>query len=566
MIKGINEELADAVARAAGITPHEAHTTIELAKQGFGDFASKIAFSLAAKEKKNPVQIASEIAQKIKKSDYIEKIETRGPYINFYLSDAFYADALKEILKEKKKFGIGKKTKKKVMVEFFHANTHKGVHIGHIRTGSLGEALSRIKEFSGDTVIRANFQGDIGPHVAKCLWGFIHLYNKNAPTEKRGVWLGKVYAEASNKVKDNETLENEVKEINRKLYAGDKEITKLWKETRQWCLDDFEKFYKEFGLSFDELYFESETEKVGTKVVHELLAKGIVKRDDGAIVIDLKEDGLGIFVLITKEGYPLYSTKDIGLAKLKFDKYDLDQSIHVVGKEQEHHFKQLFKTFERIGFERAARVSYHLIYELVMLPEGKMSSRTGTMILYEDLRDKLLAITEGEVKKRHADMNETEARDIAKKIALAAIKYSMLSRENNRVITFDWEQALSLEGETGPYLQYAYVRTRGILDKTNEKGRPDKAYRFNDEERALIRQLCEFPLIVEKSAHDLAPHHVANYLTDLAATFNKFYAVSPVLNAEKKEERATRLAVVEATGILLQLGLELLGIECPEKM
>ena len=568
MLKEVKSEIAKTIADVAQISEAQALAAFEIPKEGFGDMASKIAFMLASGQKRNPVEIAGDIAEKLKtkKIKFIEKIETKGPYINFYFSNEFYIEALKKILKEKEKFGKAKKTKNKIMVEFFHANTHKGVHIGHIRNIVLGEALCRVLEADGNNVIRANYQGDIGPHVAKCLWGFLNLYGGKAPAENRGTWLGKVYAEASEKIKENGELEKQVQEINLKLYSGDKETTKFWKMTRQWCLDDFEKFYREFGVKFGELYFESETEKTGKKVVQELLKKGIVKRDQGAIVIDLKAENLGVSVLLTKEGYPLYSTKDLGLAKIKFDKHKLDKSIHVVGKEQEFYFKQLFATFKRIGFKKAAEVSHHLIYELVMLPEGKMSSREGTMVLYGDLKEKLIEIAKSEVKKRHEDWPQKEIDSIALQIALGALKFSMVRRESNKVIVFDWDEALQLEGDTGPYLQYAHVRTNGILKKTKEKAKIGKSYAFTADEKKLVKKLAEFPEQVEKAAHDLALHYMAHYLLELATAFNKFYTTSPVLTAEKPAQLKSRLAMVQASSILLQNGLHLLGMACPKKM
>jgi len=563
MLSEINKEAEDLLYKASGVK-----TKLESAREGFGDLSSRIAFDLASKEKKNPAEIAKNLAGRMdaSKSKFFSKIEAVGPYINFHLNDSAYVFMLKKILKEKNKFGKGKKTGKQMMVEYFHANTHKGVHIGHIRTASLGESVSRILDFSGNKVIRANYQGDIGPHVAKCLWGFINLYHEKAPKENRGVWLGKVYSEASKKIKENEALEEQVQEINMKLYAKDKKITRIWKETRQWCLDDFDRFYKEFGIKFNEFYFESQTEGIGKEISLELLEKGIAKKDQGAVIMDLKDDNLGVAVLLTTEDYPLYHAKDLGLAKLKFDKYDLDRSIHVVGKEQEFYFNQLFGMFGKAGMKKAAEVSYHLIYELVMLPEGKMSSREGTMVLYEDLKNKLMEIVRGEVKKRHEDWNEKKIEDIAKKITFAAIKFSMLRRESNKTITFDWEQALSLEGDTGPYLQYAYVRTNGILKKAKIKMKLSDKYSFTDEEKKLIKELCLFPDTISKAAEALAPNVLCAYLLDVAAGLNRFYTTSPVLKAEKKEEGETRLAIVAATNLILENALDLLGIEAPEAM
>ncbi|NYZ77240.1 arginine--tRNA ligase, partial [Candidatus Micrarchaeota archaeon] len=495
------------------------------------------------------------------------RIDAQGPYVNFYFSDKFYAEALKKMLKEKGKFGKGKKTGKEIMVEYFHANTHKGAHIGHIRNISLGEAVARLLEFSGNKIIRANYQGDIGPHVAKCLWGFINLYHEKAPDENRGVWLGKVYAEASNRIKDNPELEAQAKEINLKLYAGDKRIKEIWKKTRQWCLDDFEKFYKEFGVKFDELYFESQTEGIGKEISLDLLKRGIAKKDQGAVIMDLKDEDLGVAVLLTTEGYSVYHAKDLGLAKLKFDKYkNLDRSIHVVGKEQELYFKQLFRIFEKAGMKKAAEISYHLIYELVMLPEGKMSSREGTMVLYEDLKEKLLEIVNHEVRKRHAGWDDKKTGEIARKIAFAALKFSMVRREHNRTIVFDWDQALSLEGDSGPYLQYAYVRTLGILKKATFKPKIGSSYAYTEDEKKLIKRMYALPGAAGAAADSLSPHVLCDYLLDLATELNRFYTTSRVLNAEKEEERETRLAIVAATNLVIGSALSLLGIEAPEAM
>ncbi len=571
MLNKAKEEIAKSIAKASGAKYNEALSTLEI-PQHFGDLTSKIAFLLASGKKESPVKIAADIAATLEKNKpkFVEKVEAKGPYINFYFSGEFYVASLEHMLREKKNFGKGKNTGKKIIVEYFHANTHKGVHIGHIRNASLGESLSRILEFRGNNVIRINYQGDIGPHVAKCLWGTTNIDGWMASGDDMGIALGRLYTNVSKQMEGNEKLKKEVQEINLKLYSGDKEVLKIWKSTRQACLDYFEKFYKEFGIKFDQLYFESQTEKIGKKIALELVKKGIAKQDQGAIIMDLRDNDLGVFVLLTKEGYALYSAKDLGLAKIKFTKYrNVDSSIHVVGKEQEFYFKQLFKTFEKIGgplYGKAAKVSHHLIYELVMLPEGKMSSREGTMVLYEDLKAKLVEILKQEVKKRHDDWDEESVENTAKKIMLAAIKFSMLRRESNRQLIFDWDEALNLEGNSGPYLQYAYVRTNGILRKAGYKPEIVKNYKFDENERALIRKLCEFPEIVDKCAKDLSSHALVGYLLDVATELNKFYTTSPVLVAKKDEEKKTRLAIVSATSELLRTGLYLLGIEAVERM
>jgi len=569
MLSEIREEAVNLLHAACQgkVGKGEISAGVETAREGFGDIASRLAFSLAPIEKRNPAEIAKEIAAKMPKSEFFSRVEAVGPYINLHMSDAAYAFALKKIVKEGGKFGMEKRAGKKVMVEYFHANTHKGVHIGHIRNISLGESVCRLLEFTGNEVYRANYQGDIGPHVAKCLWGFLNLHDGKAPDDKRGIWLGKVYSEASKKMEGDEELERQVQDINMKLYSVDKEMAAIWKKTRQWCLDDFEVFYKEFGVKFDEFYFESQTQEPGMQIAKDALKKGIAKLDQGAVIIDMKDEGLGVGIIITKEGYPLYHTKDLGLAKLKFGKYkDLDRSIHVVGKEQEFYFRQLFRMFEKLGFEKAAKISYHLIYELVMLPEGKMSSREGTMVLYEDLKEKLLSIVREEVKKRHADWDAQKVSETALGITLAAIKFSMVRRESNRTLIFDWDAALSLEGDSGPYLQYAYVRTNGILRKAEFKPKVAKGYAFTDHEKKLVKLLSQFPSSASSAASTLSPHVLCGYLLDLAAELNRFYTTSRVLNAEKEDERGTRLAIISATNTVLGNGLALLGIASPERM
>ena len=572
--------------------------------ESLGDLTTNISFLLSKMSdgEKKPNEISKELVDLLLKNKLVKSAESKGPYVNIKLSDKFYYDSLEEIVNKSESYGkdgkyrkeeidkneetdnreeIDKKDKKDksgktnkeigktIMMEFFHANTHKGIHIGHIRNISIGESLSRVFEFTGNKVIRVNYQGDIGPHVAKCLWGFINLYNKEAPKEKRGVWLGKVYSEASKKIGKDEKLNNEVKVITNKLYQRDREIERIWLETRKWCLEDFDEFYKEFGVSFDELYFESETEGIGKDIVLNVLNEAKtkeVRRDDGAVIADLKEYNLGVSVLITQQGYPLYPTKDIGLAKMKFDKYkNVDESIHVVGREQEFYFKQLFKMFEKIGFKNISAISYHLIYELVMLPEGKMSSRDGTMVLYDDLKNKLMKKTINETKIRHPDWDEDLLNEVSEKITMAGIKFSMLKMEFNKKLIFDWENALNLEGDSGPHLQYTYVRAKGIINKSEKKPKINNELELSESEKKLIKSLSIFPEVVMKSSNNKTLHNLSDYLLNLSADFNKFYSTSKVLNEPKKVEE-NRLVILFCYMTVIKSGLNLLGIEIVDMM
>jgi len=529
-----------------------------------GDYAFPC-FILAKKLKKNPQEIAQELASALQTDDIITEIRAAGPYVNFFVNkETLSADVLQKILKEKEKYGQGEDKNKTYMMEYFHANTHKGLHIGHIRNVALAEALCRTLEKTGYKVIRANYQGDIGPHVATCIWGYLHL-GKKEPKKKRGTWLGQIYSLASKKA-SNKKVEEEIRKINNKLYAKDKELMQVWKKTRQWCLDDFDDFYKEFDVKFDRLYFESEVEEPGKEIIAKMLKKGLAEESEGAIIINLEKYDLGVYVLLTGDGNALYSTKDLGLAQIKQKEYTFDKSIHVTGAEQKLHFQQLFKTLEIIGSPMAKK-SLHIPYGLVLLPEGKMSSRTGTIILFEELQEKLFSAAKKAIQERHKDLSKKEIEDRTKKIAYGALKFSMINRENNRDVVFDWDKALSFEGETGPYIQYTYARINSILKK--HKGKvDDKADVFllhEKEELDLIMLVSQFEDIVQTAAEQHKIHLLGRYLLDVSQAFNNFYHAYPVLKAEKDLKQA-RLVLITCVQQVLQNGLYLLGIDTLEQM
>lgn len=546
------------------------------ADDALGDYAFPC-FFLAKTIKKNPAAIAMELAAAIGNdtgsSGLIERVQATGPYVNFFVNKAALAEAVVgEAEREKNIYGGSGKTNKTIMVEYFHANTHKAVHIGHIRNICLGESLCRILEFSGNKLVRVNYQGDIGPHVAKCLWGIRNLNAGTPPATNRLRWLGNVYMQANTAVEGNEQLEAEVKQLLLKIYEGDKELNKLWKETRQWCLGEFDEMYREFGVKYSEFYFESEVEFEARKISQQLVKEGIAQESDGAIIMDLKPYRLGVYVLLTKDGTALYSSKDIALARKKMSKYRLDRSIHVVGREQELHFKQLFKTLELIGSKekKFAAKSLHLIYGLVMLPTGKMSSRAGSVVFYDDLRNELLSIAAAEVKKRHEDWSESQITTAAKKIAFSALKFSMINRDNDKELVFDWEQAMKLEGETGPYVQYAYARICSIFRK-HGKSLPDSGKADYSQltttaaEIKLIKLIKEFPAVVAAAAAQLKPALISRYLLDLSQSFSSFYNDVPILNAEEKV-RDARLPLCAAVKQVLENGLKLLAIDVLEEM
>ncbi len=527
----------------------------------FGDYAFPC-FELAKKLKKNPVEIAKELANKIKLNKSIEKIEAKGPYLNFFVNkDILVNETIAKILKEKDEYGNGNE-KEKIMIEFSQANTHKAFHVGHIRGTSIGESLARIFEFRGNNVIRSNYQGDIGMHVAKWIWCYLKYHSKEG-IKKDESWFAKIYVEAVKRLNEKPEFQDEVDGINRRLDSKeDKKLLELWKKTRKICLDSLEIIYKELNTKFDKYFFESELEENGKKISKELVNKGIAKISDGATIIDLEKFGLSVWVLLRKDETVLYSAKDIALAEKKFKEFKIDKAISIVGEEQNLHFQQLFKTLELMNFKQVKNYK-HVGFGLVKLPEGKMSSRTGDNILYSDFKNEVVDYAKKEIKKRYPKISNLELDKRALAIAIAAMKYDMLKQDPNRTIIFIKEEALNFEGNSGPYIQYSYARAASILRKAKLK--PKASLLKEKEELEIISKIAEFPEIAKKSSEELKPSLIANYAYELAKLFNEFYQKYPVLKADKNISES-RLALVLAVKQAIKNSLNLLGIDVVEKM
>jgi len=575
------------ILKKAGLDPSAAEKP---PKPEMGDYAFPC-FELARKQKKNPTKLALEMSGKMKPSGFVKDIKAMGPYINFYSDwQKLGSKVVMEAIEKDGDYGRGTKGQR-IMVEFAHPNTHKALHIGHARNMTLGEALSRTMSFAGYDVVRVNYQGDIGPHVARCIWGLMNLDLKE-PRENRGRWLGEVYALASEKAK-NYKVELQLKQVNKDLYAGKPELLKVCKKTRQWSLEYFEKVYRDFGIKFDRYYFESEVEDPAIKLAKKLLKDGIAKLSDGAIVMDLEKYGLGIYVLLTQDETPLYSVKDFVLAQLQDKEYHPERIIHVVGSEQELHFRQVIKSLELMQ-SPIAKKEYHLSYGLVNLESGKMKSREGKVILYEDLKEKVMEKAREITRQKNPDLSESETEDISRKVGLGALKYDMVKISPEKTIIFNWDRALSFEGNNAPYLQYTHARCCSIerkagnaksepesqqqpedlkpehtesaaQQKTGRPGSFDASLLTHEKEQPLLRHISEFPDTVERAGREMRPHYIATYAFELCDLFNEFYQHVPVLKAEKNLMDA-RLALVDAVRITLRNALGLLGIEAPEKM
>ena len=530
-----------------------------------GDYAFPC-FVLSKKEKKNPVEIAREIAGKIKGKEF-GKIEAVGPYVNFFINQKKFArDLIGRIGKEGDKFGRGIKKKEKVVVEFSQPNTHKAFHVGHVRGTSLGESISRILEFNGDKVIRANYSGDTGKHIAKWLWGYQKFYRKEKLKDDES-WFAKIYSESVKKLENNKKGEKEVEELNKRLDSGkDKKLNDLWEKTRKLSISSWDRIYHELNTKFDVHYFESWIEADAKGMAEDLVKKKIAKISDGATIVDFKEHknpGLNVFLLLRNDGTVLYGGKDMVLAKRKFDDYKFDKSIYVIGKEQDLYVHQVFKTLELMKFKWADKLSY-VPFSEVKLPWGRMSSRTGDNVLYSNFKEEMIKIASGEIEKRFPKLENTLVYDRALAISIAALKYSMLKQDINKGLVFDKKTALSFEGDTGPYLLYSYARALSVLDKAGYK--KQKKYdigKIHECERKLINKLGGFPEIVKHAYGNLAPNLIANYSYELAKTFSEFYHNCQVIGSEEEQ---FRLKLVDSFSQVIKNALSLLGIPVIREM
>lgn len=557
----MKETIAKLISKKETLSSKEALNLLEIPpKEELGDFAFPC-FSLAKKEKKSPLVIAEGLAEKLREDlpKEVSNVSFNGGYVNFFLDKIILADSvLKNVRKKdfgKTSFGKGKK----MLIEFSQPNTHKAFHVGHIRGTSIGESLSRIFEFEGSKVIRANYSGDTGMHIAKWIWGYLNFHSKEK-ISKDEKWMAGIYVDSVKRLGDDEKLQKEVEEINRKIEGKeDKKITDLWKKTREASINSWDKIYKELNTHFDVHYFESEVESEGKKISEALLKKGIAKKDD-AIFMDLKKYGLGIWVLVRRDGTVLYSAKDLALAKKKVREYKVDRYLVATAEEQRMHFLQLKKTLELMKFSKEKEYDF-LTYGLVRFPEGKMSSRTGDNVLYSSLVEDLTKIAKEGIKERSYG-NAKDSEERALKIAIAAIKYSFLKQDSGKNIIFNPNEALSFEGDTGPYLLYSYARASSIKRRVKSK-KAVKIIDLKESEIKLLKKINSFSDVVGNAYQRLAPNLIANYCFELSQNFNEFYHDCPVLGSE---EEGFRLALVEAFRITLKKGLDLLGIDVLEEM
>ncbi len=542
---------------------------VEFPLPEFGDYSLNLALKFWQDFGfKNPYEFALNIKKSLEQdrqlAKIISKIQVKGPgFINFWLKPEYLLDLIKEINKTRDKFGKIKAINQKIMVEYAHPNTHKEMHIGHMRTLITGESLSRIFEAAGAKVFRANYQGDIGPHVAKSIWGTTQILRERNQTWeqwetessfKKAHLLGEGYVRGN---AGYESHKEEIDDLNANLYKKDPKVMPIYLRTRKWCLDYYDNFYKRFGTYFNQLFFESEVAEDGKKLVLANLGK-VFKKSDGAIIFDGTKYGLHKRVFITAEGYPTYEGKEMYLAQKQRQAFKFDKNVHVVANEQAEYFKVVFKAIELLDPWFKDR-ECHLSMGMVNLVNQKISSRRGIIITVDGLLDEVKVMARQLTASSKKLGSETE--DIIEKITLAAVKYSVLKAHPTLNVEFDLKQSVNMNGSSGPYIQYVFARCKSVLEKA--KGSAIVGQVLNDEELVVARCLIKFPETVLRSAEQMAPNLICSYLFELCQKFNNFYQKNRIIGSKKE---SSRLALTKAVAQVIENGLWLLGITAPFKM
>jgi arginyl-tRNA synthetase len=536
-----------------------------------GDLAFPL-FLVAKEARTNPAQAAKNLDEALTTlPDFVTSKKPMGPYLNFFFDFTKIAKKILPAITSGSLFNV-KLTENmpRTMIEYSQPNTHKEMHVGHMRNLCLGDALIRLHRYAGFDIVASTFPGDVGTHVAKCLWYLKYHYKGEEPTTKKGAWLGSMYSTAHNKLEEERgtPVEADNREkltmILKQLEQKSGEFYDLWKKTREWSIELMKEVYDWAGVKFDVWYWESEVDTDSVKLIHEYQKKGLFKEDQGAVGINLEDYKLGFCMLLKTDGNGLYATKDIELARKKFQDYHIEKNIVVVDKRQEHHFKQVFKVLELMGFENAKKC-YHLQYDFVELPDGAMSSRKGNIIPLQSLVENMVKmIKEQYLARYNHEWTSEEIEKTAQIVAKGAIKYGMTRIDPGKKIVFDMQEWLKLDGESGPYIQYAYARINSMVNKLGSPVSDDIVIGV-PQEKDLVAELMKFHHVVQQATEQYKTSVLTAYLYDLSRAYNSFYAECPVGSAPEPI-RSSRLKLSRATADVLKKGLSLLGIEAPERM
>lgn len=560
---------------------------IELTNPDFeGDFTILV-FPFARYSKLSPEKTGESIGDfMLKNNESFTKYNVVKGFLNLSLSDEYWLTWLKDLALEQ----IGKASQKpteKVIVEYSSPNTNKPLHLGHIRNNLLGYSLYQLLDFYGYDVTKVNLVNDRGIHICKSMLAYQKDGNGETPESsglkgdhligKYYVAFDKAYKEqiaeliakglTEDEAKKEAPLIKEAQQMLQQWEAGDTETIALWEKLNGWVYEGFNQTYEKLGVSFDKYYYESNTYLLGKDVVNEGLEKSIFyKKEDGSVWIDLEKEKLDHKLVLRGDGTSVYITQDIGTADLKYSDFKCDKSIIVVGNEQDYHFKVLFSILNKLERPYAAG-NYHLSYGMVDLPSGKMKSREGTVVDADDLMDEMIAAAKEKTDAlgKTEGMPEAEVQQLHKDVGMAALKYFILKVDPIKRMLFDPKESIDLQGDTGPFIQYSYTRLRSIL-RQGDGSTVTATSELHATERNLIIQLNQFGNNIKKAVDQYSPAVVANYIYDLARSFNKLYAEVPLLKETDPAKRQNRICLCETAAHVLKAGLQILGINAPERM
>ena len=603
----LEKQLTEAIVKAvkalydADITPEQ--VSLQKTRPDFEGHLTLVTFPLLRISKRKPEDTGEDIALwLVENTDLVATFNIVKGFLNLIIAPQKWIELLDSIHADAH-YGLTASTEESplVMIEYSSPNTNKPLHLGHVRNNLLGWAVAQIAEANGNRVVKTNIVNDRGIHICKSMLAWQKYGNGETPQSsgKKGDHLiGDYYVafdkhyraevaalkaqlleegvnseEAETRAKEEAPLMVEAREMLRKWEQGDPEVRGLWRKMNEWVYAGFDETYKALGVSFDKIYYESDTYLEGKEKVEEGLEKGVFyRRPDGSVWADLTADGLDEKLLLRSDGTSVYMTQDIGTAKLRYQDYPISKMIYVVGNEQNYHFQVLSLLLDKLGFEWGKSL-VHFSYGMVELPNGKMKSREGTVVDADDLVEGMIAQARQTMDEagKNADMSEEEKQEVARIVGLGALKYFLLKVDARKNMVFNPEESIDFNGNTGPFIQYTYARIRSILRKAQDAGIDLPAtlptgVALSTKEEEIIQQLADFAAVVRAAGEDFSPSAIANYCYDLVKNYNQFYHEFQILREENADVRAFRLVLSQNVAKVVRLGMGLLGIEMPERM
>lgn len=572
------------------ITP--AQVQFQKTRAEFEGDITLVVFPFVKAARKAPAMVAQEVGEALQ-GGLIEKFNAVQGFLNLSIAQSYWIEQLQTIAATEAygQLTRGEGEKPLMMVEYSSPNTNKPLHLGHVRNNLLGYSIAKIQEANGWNVVKTNIVNDRGIHICKSMLAWLKFGNGETPetSGKKGDHLiGDYYVRFDVEYKaqikelmaqgmDEETAKKEaplIKEAQAMLVKweqNDPEVRALWQKMNEWVYAGFDETYKQMGVGFDKIYYESDTYLVGKGEVERGLAKGdFYRREDGSVWADLAQNGLDEKLLLRADGTSVYMTQDIGTAKLRFEDYPIDKMVYVVGNEQEYHFKVLSILLDRLGFPFGKEL-VHFSYGMVELPNGKMKSREGTVVDADDLMTQMIADAK-EISKDKVntlpDITEEEANEIARVVGLGALKYFILKVDPRKNMLFNPEESIDFNGNTGPFIQYTYARIQSVLRKAGDQLTlsPNGLIALSPKELALIQRLVDYPAAVRQAGDEFSPAVIANYAYALACDFNSFYHDHSILNEADADKRALRLVLAQTVAKVIKSAMALLGIEVPNRM